>query len=258
MQSKAFNFPELTLLVTHFNRPASLARLLSSFASLGCKFGEIVVSDDCSTAENLVLVKKLQPEFGFKLITTPKNAGLGNNINKGQRNATLPLTLYVQEDFVPLELFPEKLSASIGFMQNDPTLDIVRFYAYQRFPFLKPFAEGFSEMHFNPKDILSTYNKFYLYSDHPHLRRSDFLIKFGDYKEGVNVEKAEYSMMMSFLKRKGKGLFYEDFQGLFDQRNSSEEPSTFKRNWKRHPTNMMIRVARHLYRHIKFNLNYYF
>ncbi|MGQ7853174.1 glycosyltransferase family 2 protein [Pedobacter sp. WC2501] len=258
MQSEEFYFSQVTLLVTHYNRPASLARLLSSFASLGCRFGEIIVSDDCSTAENLMLVKKLQAEFEFKLITTPTNAGLGNNINKGQRNATLPLTLYVQEDFVPLALFPQKLSASIRFMQEDSSLDIVRFYAYQRFPFLKTFAEGFSQMYFNPADILSTYNKFYLYSDHPHLRRSDFLNKFGNYKEGVNVEKAEYSMMMSFLKRKGKGLFYEDFKGLFDQKNSTEEPSTFKRNWKRHPSNILIGAARHLYRHIKFNLNYYF
>ncbi|WP_316844660.1 glycosyltransferase [Pedobacter psychrodurus] len=258
MQSNEFEFSEVTLLVTHYNRPASLARLLSSFASLGCSFGEIIISDDCSTEENLIQVKKLQTELGFKLITTPTNAGLGNNINKGQRNATLPLTLYVQEDFVPLPLFPQKLSASIEFMHNDSALDIVRFYAYQRFPFLKPFAQGFSEMQFNPADVLSTYNKFYLYSDHPHLRRSDFLKKFGDYKEGVNVEKAEYSMMMSFLKRKGKGFFYEDFKGLFEQKNSSEEPSTFKRNWKRHPSNIVIGMARHLYRHIKFNINYYF
>jgi len=252
MMSKKYDFPDVSLMVTHYNRPDSLKRLLKSFQDLNCSFGEIVVSDDASKPENVVQLRELQKIFDYKLITTEKNMGLGNNINKGQRAISKQLTLYVQEDFVPKTLFPEKLEYAVSFLANDKDLDIVRFYAYTLFPFLKPVGHGFSAMEFNAANILSTYQKFYMYSDHPHLRRSSFLDKFGDYKEGVNVEKAEYSMMMSFLKKKGKGLFYEDFQGLFDQMNSAEEPSTFKRNWKRHP-NFLIGISRHLYRHIKFN-----
>lgn len=252
MMSKEHNFPEVSLLITHYNRPGSLKRLLNNFKDLKCSFGEIIVSDDASKAENLKQLFELQKSFDFKLITTEKNKGLGNNINKGQRAVSKLLTLYVQEDFVAKAEFPEKLHHSIAFFDEDPKLDLVRFYAYTLFPFLRPVAHGFSLMKFNAADIFSTYRKFYMYSDHPHLRRSSFLQKFGDYREGVNVEMAEYSMMMSFLKKDGKGLFYEDFQGLFDQMNSSDEPSTFKRNWKRHP-NFLIGIARHIYRHIKFN-----
>jgi glycosyltransferase involved in cell wall biosynthesis len=256
MTTKDYGFENISLLITHYNRPGSLERLLNSFKELNCSFGEIVVSDDGSQPDNLKQLQELQKKYGYQLITTPINKGLGNNINKGQRAVTKPYTLYVQEDFVPKEIFPDKLLRSAQFMLDDESLDIVRYYAYQKFPFLKPFSDGFSWMIFNPWDIFSTYNKYYMYSDHPHLRRSNFLNKFGDYKEGVNVEKAEYSMMMSFLKKKGKGLFYEDFKSLFDQKNSEDEPSTFKRNWKRHP-NLLIGVVRHFYRHVKFNKNYW-
>lgn len=252
MDPRSYNFPEISLLITHYNRPASLKRLLVSFQNLNCFFGEIVVSDDASRPENLEQLVQLQKEFQYKLVTTEKNKGLGNNINKGQKACTKEFTLYVQEDFVPKEIFPQKLEIAMSLIEEDSNLDVVRFYAYTLFPFLTPVIAGFSLMNFNAANIFSTYKKFYMYSDHPHLRRSSFLNKFGDYKEGVNVEKAEYGMMMSFLKNKGKGLFYEDFQGLFDQMNSSEEPSTFKRNWKRHP-NFLIAIARHLYRHLKFN-----
>jgi glycosyltransferase involved in cell wall biosynthesis len=250
--SKVHNFPEVSLLITHYNRPGSLKRLLNNFKDLNCIFGEIVVSDDASKPENLKQLFELQESFDFKLITTEKNKGLGNNINKGQRAISKSLTLYVQEDFVAKAGFPKKLHNAISFLQEDAKLDIVRFYAYTLFPFLTPVNHGFSLMKFDAADIFSTYRKFYMYSDHPHLRRSSFLQKFGEYREGVNVEMAEYSMMMSFLKKNGKGLFYKDFQGLFDQMNSSDEPSTFKRNWKRHP-NFLIGIARHIYRHIKFN-----
>lgn len=252
MMSREHNFPEVSLLITHYNRPGSLERLLNNFKDLNCSFGEIIVSDDASKPENLKQLFELQKSFNFKLITTEKNKGLGNNINKGQKAASKLLTLYVQEDFIAKPEFPVKLENAISFLRKDSDLDVVRFYAYTLFPYLKPIGHGFSLMEFDASNIFGTYQKFYMYSDHPHIRRTSFLEKFGEYKEGVNVEKAEYSMMMSFLKKKGKGLFYEDFQGLFDQMNSSDEPSTFKRNWKRHP-NFLIGIARHLYRHIKFN-----
>jgi len=257
MSTKEYNFNEVSLLITHYNRPGSLKRLLQHFNDLNCKFGEVVVSDDCSKAPNLEEVMQLQREFGFVLKTTPKNKGLGNNINKGQDAVTKGLTLYVQEDFVPKAAFPEKLNEAISFMEQDAGLDVVRFYAYQLFPYLKPFGKGFSLMQFNAANVFGSYKKFYVYSDHPHLRRSSFLQKFGRYPEGVNVEKAEYGMMMSFLKHKGKGLFFEKFNDLFDQMNSAEEPSTFERNWKRRD-GFFIGIVRHLYRHVKFNLSYLF
>lgn len=249
-------YPEITLLITHYNRSESLERLLNAFANLQCTFGSIVVSDDGSKPEHLQKVHELKKLYSFNLVTTPKNRGLGNNLNKGQEAVTSPLTLYVQEDFVPTPLFPEKLAASVQYMREDPALDIVRYYAYFRYPYLKPFKNGFSKMQFQLKYL--GYRKFYMYSDHPHLRRSNFLSRFGRYVEGQKGDVTEYCMMMSFLLNKGTALFYDDFQDLFIQKNTSAEPSTMKRNVLRESDNFVITQARHLYRHLKFNMDYLF
>ena len=75
-------FTEITLLITHYNRSQSLERLLKSFADAGIFFGDIVVSDDGSKPEHLQFIKKIQKEYHFRLVSTPNNSGLGNNINK--------------------------------------------------------------------------------------------------------------------------------------------------------------------------------
>ena len=250
---KQYFFPEVTLLITHYNRSNSLARLLSAFADLNCSFKETVVSDDCSNSSHLTTLKELQKKYKFKLITSDVNRGLANNINKGQDEVTTALTLYVQEDFVPLQQLPEKLTNAVQYMNERPDLDMVRFYAYFNYPYLKPFKAGFSEMIF--KKFSAGYRKFYYYSDHPHLRRSSFLEKFGRYVEGIKSDRAEYRMMFSFIKAKGKALFYADYKGLFDQRNNAEEPSTVKRNFLRESDNFVMIKIRDLYRLVRFNFD---
>lgn len=258
MTKSVSHYPQVTLLVTHYNRSSSLKRLLETFMGMGFKFGDIVVSDDGSRPEHIDALQKLQETIAFRIVTAPNNKGLGNNINKGQDAVETPYTLYVQEDFVPKPLFAERFKDALNLMDERHDLDIVRFYAYFKYPYLKPERNGFSEMVFSPLPWYWGYRKFYSYSDHPHLRRSTFLNKFGRYPEGIKGDATEYKMMMSFLRKKGKGLFYEDFQGLFDQKNSEEEPSTMKREYWRQTENPLIAVVRHIYRHIKFNYDLHF
>jgi len=240
-----YQFPEITLLITHYNRSKSLERLLSSFQQLGCRFGDIVVSDDCSKTEHQEQLKKLETEYKFRLISTPENKGLSNNINKGQDAVTTKYTLYVQEDFEPADILPAHLIDALQFMNEDKGLDLVRFYAYFPYPKLKPFAKGYSQM------IYSFWNlnhiKFYVYSDHPHLRRSSFFEKFERYQEGIKSDLAEYKMAVSFIQKDGKGLFYDDFTKLFFQKNSSAEPSTIPRKQWRQRSNIFVRVLRTVY-----------
>lgn len=247
-------YDDITLLITHYNRSSSLARELEAFRNLHMEFNAIVVSDDGSNPEHLNAVKALQEEYGFQLVTALVNKGLGNNINKGQDAVATPYTLYVQEDFVPLEDFRQALLDARRLMQKAPDIDMARFYAYELYPSLEPVKDGFSLMKF---DIFSPgYYKFFMYSDHPHLRRSDFLKKFGRYVEGKNPEATEYRMMMSFLKRRGQAVFYDDYQSLFVQINTEDEPSTMKRNILRNSTNPVVAGIRHLYRYVKFNVDY--
>lgn len=249
-----YYFEDVTLLITHYNRSQSLEQLLQSFNDLNCKFKDIVVSDDGSKPEHLEYLTKIANLYQFRLITTPKNRGLGNNINKGQDAVKTPLTLYVQEDFTPAEIFPERFEKCVSLINNNLELDLIRFYAYFEYPYLTNPKEGFYEMDF--KLWKPGYKKFYVYSDHPHLRRTNYFEKFGRYVEGQKGDVTEYSMMMSFLKKKGKALFYKDFTGLFIQKNTEAEPSTMKRNVWRESDNFFISQLRHLYRHFKFNLDY--
>jgi glycosyltransferase involved in cell wall biosynthesis len=249
------HFFNTTLLITHYNRSKSLERLLVAFKQLDVKFGEIIVSDDCSKPEHQNFLRYLQHHYQFRLVTTPVNKGLANNLNKGQDAVRTPYTLYVQEDFVPQEAFPEKLADALNMMSQREDLDIARFYAYFDYPYLKGIGKGFSEMKFNIWKL--GYKKFYAYSDHPHLRRSNFLQKFGRYKEGIKSDRTEYLMMFSFLLRGGKGVFFNDYQSLFHQENSSSEPSTVHRNYWRTTHHPMVKLIRDLYRHTRFNLDYF-
>lgn len=252
------HFTDVTLLITHYNRSESLERLLTTFRDQRCSFDEIVVSDDGSKTEHLEKLRILKHQFAFKLIESPQNKGLGHNINKGQDAVKTPYTLYVQEDFVPEVLFTERFKDSIRFMNERPELDIVRFYAYFKYPFLKAYKNGFSEMRFSQWPWYWNYRKFYCYSDHPHLRRSNFFEKFGRYPEGEKGDVTEYRMMMSFIRKSGKGLFYDDFKALFDQRNTTDEPSTMKRNYWRESENFMVTWMRYAYRQARFNIDFHF
>jgi glycosyltransferase involved in cell wall biosynthesis len=250
------HFPEISLLITHYNRSSSLQKLLTSFESLKCTFGEIIVSDDGSRKEHLNKLIELSNRFQFKLILAEKNSGLGNNINKGQNAILNKYTLYVQEDFAPTPNFPENLKVALGFMDLDADLDIIRFYAYIPYPYLEHSEKGFSKMYLPHFGL--NYTKIYQYSDHPHLRRSTFLTKFGRYKEGLNPEKTEYKMCVSFIKNKGKGLFFNDFKKLFIQENSTLEPSTMKRGRLRRSDNFYIKIVRDVYRQLKNNYHIHF
>lgn len=254
--SDEYFFKDVTLLVTHYNRSSSLERLLLAFKKLNIAFEDTVVSDDGSQPEHIEKLRSFEKTYGITLVTTEKNKGLGNNINKGQDAVKTIYTLYVQEDFDPYPIFGEKFADALQLFRQDPYLDMIRFYAYFKYPYLKPVAHGFSAMKFNI--AYPGYKKFYQYSDHPHLRKSIFLQKFGRYTEGVKGDVTEYNMMLSFLQKKGKGLFYEDFKGLFNQVNTEAEPSTMKRNFWRESGNPLVWLAREAYRHFKMNRDYLF
>lgn len=249
----ADHLPSLALLITHYNRSESLERLLSKFEQLHITFGQIVVSDDASCAYHFNRVLQLQEKFKFKLATTKTNRGLGNNINKGQDLITVPYTLYIQEDFVPKEKFISVLSEAYKLMESDSKLDILRFYAYFKYPKTRKYNNVFSRMIYSPWTL--SHIKFYIYSDHPHLRRSNFFNKFGRYTENVNANKTEFEMGLSFIKNHAYGLLYNEFTSVFDQINSSDEPSMVnKPNWKTRD-NFPIQLLRKIYLPYRFIKN---
>lgn len=217
------NTPEITLLITHYNRSDSLERLLKAFRDLGCSFGGIVVSDDASKPEHIEKLKALADKYALKLVTASVNKGLGNNLNKGQDAVKTPYTLYVQEDFWPTPKFPERLETALSILKERPDLDIARLYAHKPYPYRKSYRDGFSEMLF--RVLRPGTAKFFFYSDTPHLRRSSFFDRFGRYAEGLPAIKGEKRMVMSVLQSKGRAVEC-DVSDIFVHENSEAEPST--------------------------------
>ncbi|MEL7588101.1 MAG: glycosyltransferase family A protein [Prolixibacteraceae bacterium] len=260
MEKQTTFLDQVALLVTHYNRSSSLERLLESFKQQKIEFKEIIISDDGSHLDHLTRVRRLRDKFNFKFVESDKNRGLANNINKGQRAVSASYTLYVQEDFVPADQFIDRLKDGLKLIEKDPTIDLVRFYAYHKHPYLKPLKDGFAEMKFffwRPN-----FWQFFCYSDHPHLRRSSFPAKFGDYKEGISSDRAEFLMAISFLKNKGKALIHKDYSHIFFQKNDQLEPSQISRKkirkYMQLTDSFLIRMLRTIYRNIKFRLDYLF
>lgn len=244
-------YSEVSLLITHYNRSSSLERLLKAFKSLNMSFAEIIVSDDCSKEPHQSHLRLLKEELGFTLVTAAVNKGLANNLNKGQLAVKTPYTLYVQEDFIPMDVFPTHFSDAMEIMNDEADMDIIRFYAYGPYPYLKPYKKGYSLMIYKP--WFMNKDKIYNYSDHPHLRRSTFFDRFGKYSEGIKSDKTEYEMCLSFIQNKGRGLFYDQYDSLFKQENSSAEPSTVTRSNWRQSDNPLLAMIRLIYRQIKYN-----
>ncbi|SKA17048.1 glycosyltransferase [Sediminibacterium ginsengisoli] len=258
MEKPHYHFKSVSLLITHYNRSNSLERLLTAFRDLNCSFGGIIVSDDGSKSMHLEKITELQQQFSFTLVTTPVNKGLGNNINKGQDAVTTPYTLYVQEDFIPTGIFPIHFTDALEMMEADPQLDIARFYAYFRYPYIRTYNKGFSEMIFHAAPWYNNHLKFYLYSDHPHLRRSNFFSKFGRYAEGLSGDRTEYLMALAFIRKKAKGIFFDDFTKLFLQANSEAEPSTMQRaGWResKNPFMLLLRAGYLQFKLLKWSLD---
>lgn len=241
-------FDDVTLMITHYNRSQSLERLLRELKKSKCSFADIVISDDSSAPEHLDYIKNLKNEFEFTLVTGHVNKGLGNNLNKGHDAVKTPFTLYIQEDFIPLANFATNLRNGYSLLKERPDFDMVRFYAYEKYPYLKPYKYGFSEMLF--KWWYPGLNKFAFYSDHPHLKRNTFEQKFGRYLEGTSGDKTEFTMMISFIKNGGKAFFFEEHKSVLEQVNSSEEPSTMKRNMWRNSDNFFVKHLRTFYRYV--------
>lgn len=248
-------FQDVTLLITNYNRSLSLENLLRTLEELECSFAEIIVTDDGSEAKHLDRIKKLQQEIPFRLLTVPQNKGAGHNMNKGQHAVKTPYTLFVEDDFEPASQFPAVLEDALHQLEARPDLDIVRFYAYFNYPYLTPYSKNFSEMVIPPYAL--NYRKLYYYSDHPHLRRSSFLEKFGDFAENIAADKTEYEMCVSFIQKKGKGLFYNDFENLFLHNNLVEGSTIYRKEWNILLQRVYQIFFMDVYRQIKHNYDLY-
>ena len=182
--------PKVSVVFITYNRPDFLVDSIKAIRN-NCKYPnlELIVSDDGTKPS---IEKYLDNLAIDKLAKSETNQGLGANSNKGIRAATGKYILHHQDDFecVSSEPFIEK---SIQIMKNHSDIGLVRLHHSTMFPnkidYELPDGTPYSILGFDqPKDMK---NNIYIYSDHPHLKKSDFHDKSGYFTEGLEVGETE-------------------------------------------------------------------
>lgn len=237
----------LSILITHFNRPKALQECICSIR--GFDFGieyEIVVSDDCSSIENINQIKKLSID---NLLISNKNAGLANNLNKGIRACKGSYILYVQEDFTIDKNFKEVFQEGLALLRED-VLDMVRFRANYTFSKLYNCSKNifiiptFSFANFN----INTFQ----YSDHPFLTTSKFYKRFGYYLENTSGPYGETEYSIRLMKSKAKiGITKKNYFHTIDVM-STIEPKIINQKFRLNKSTR--RFARALRQHLEWIL----
>jgi len=182
--------PKVSVVFITYNRPDFLMDSIKAIRN-NCKYPnlELIVSDDGTKPS----IKKFLHDLAIdKLVTSETNQGLGANSNKGIKAGTGEYILHLQDDFecVSTEPFIEK---SIQIIKTHSDVGLVRLHHSTRFPnkidYKLPDGTPYSILGFDqPKDMK---NNIYIYSDHPHLKKSDFHDKSGYFTEGLKVGETE-------------------------------------------------------------------
>ena len=185
----------VSFLITHFNRPYSLEKCINSIRNYKYSFNyEIIVSDDCSTHENLEIIHSLAYD---KIILSKVNTGLSANINRGLHCCKGSLIIYIQEDFKINDNFFKYIDKAIALLMKCK-VDMVRLKSNIEFPEYKLIDHYFELIpRFAFKNFLVDH---YRYSDHPFVVKKVFFSKYGFYKEGVNTIHGENEYMVRMMK----------------------------------------------------------
>lgn len=151
---------------------------------------EFIVSDDASEPAHLSRIRSLP--FNKHLLS-PRNAGLGNNCNKGIAAAAGRYILQVQDDceFIGGATL---ISSALQILQADPEVGIVQLthqtpdLAHE----LRRLENGTRYRVFENDGIPRKRDSgARSYSDQPHLKRRQFCMDIGPYMEGVSMSEME-------------------------------------------------------------------
>ncbi|MFR2405056.1 MAG: glycosyltransferase family 2 protein, partial [Eubacterium callanderi] len=101
---------EISVVIPNFNGEAFLENCLNSLKEQSFKDFEVIIVDDCSTDNGLMILKN-HPEI--RLILNEKNSGFAVSVNNGIRVARGRYVLLLNNDVVVADDFVEKLYQAI-------------------------------------------------------------------------------------------------------------------------------------------------
>ena len=188
----------VSFLITHYNRPSDLLKCVEAIKRINLDSYEIVVSDDCSSADNIKLFQNVDVD---KIIYTEKNQGLASNINKGLKACQGKYIIYCQEDFL---LNPEIINVLQECVEllDEGKADMVRFRANYEFKKLIRLTKNVNLIpKFSFRNILV--NSFQ-YSDNPFITTKEFFRRYGYYMDGTSGDFGETEYATRIFKSNAK------------------------------------------------------
>jgi len=144
-------------------------------------------------------VEHLCDEYDISLSWRAETANLGANMNAAMAMCTAPMILLQQDDW--RLAYPLDLSPGADFLAEAHTVDLLR-YSWPEDPAMLPTIEdrrgGWENGGWRQIDIDGKWP----YGDDPHLRRRDFMHKFGWYYEGGGHGTASSTLMRFLVKQR--------------------------------------------------------
>ncbi len=189
----------LSILITHFNRPKALQSCLKAINDLELNIPyEVVVSDDGSSADNLMMIQDFSIDH---LLVSKNNKGLAANLNKGIKNCMGDYILYCQEDFLIKPSFKEILPECFEILDSKK-LDFIRFQANYKFQKLIPITKNINRI---PKFSFKNFmiNTFQ-YSDNLFMTTPEFYKEHGYYLENTSGDYGETEYAIRILNSGAK------------------------------------------------------
>lgn len=113
----------LSIVCANYNNELFLEDFFKSILQSTYLPQEIVIVDDCSTDDSLLIIEKYQEIFkNFKLIKLNKNIGFANALNKAIEYVTCKYILRIDPDDV---LSLDRIEKQYNYMENNKQIDIL-------------------------------------------------------------------------------------------------------------------------------------
>jgi hypothetical protein len=199
IRQREAQFPLVSVLVLAYKRLHLLKGTISSFLShTDYPNIQLVISDDGSPKWMQAEMRRLSIH---KLIASKRNRGLGANTNAGLKQCTGKYILQIQDDW-ECQGPPQYLEQAVRLMESHPEIGLVQFC-----------GAAIADPDFRIRDFQgpdsylicggssSTPQTQHVYSDLPHLKKSELFDYLGKYREKCRMEECELDYNDRFAKQ---------------------------------------------------------
>jgi glycosyltransferase involved in cell wall biosynthesis len=212
---------KLSIIVTSYNRPHYLIRTIEALRRNVAIDFELIINDDCSSIETISAIRKINPDIA---IFNSQKLGFGASLNRACKIASGDYHLILQDDFAANYNLNKYINTAIEILERGD-VDIFRLGSANDFIRFYPNMPGsmvdywknvnqsvFNYNGMQIKTVIAGHETVWVYTDNPHIRKKDFLSRFGNYLENETMVKTEIDMKKRFNMMNGKSSWFLSFE----------------------------------------------